>query len=113
MTFFRSITWSFAAELFAKTVQPIVYLTLAKMLTPNDFGVVTAGVMVIAFAQIFSEAGLAKAVVQRHDQTEFASNAAFFLNIVLGAIFAIILCLTSTVIADKIFSDKYDDVSSS
>jgi PST family polysaccharide transporter len=54
----HAIKWSFFAELASKVVTPLVFVILARLLTPEDFGVVAAATMVISFSQIFWEAGM-------------------------------------------------------
>lgn len=105
MSFTHALKWSFASELAAKAIQPVVFIVLARMLTPEDFGVMTAAMMVIAFSQIFWEAGMGKALIQRQTDVEEAANAAFFINIALGIVIAGLLYLFAQPIAQTFFQD--------
>ena len=91
MTFIHSLKWSFLAEFASKTISPLVFIVLARLLTPEDFGVMSAAVMVIAFSQIFWEAGMGKALIQRQTNAEDAANVTFWVNIVLGMLIASLL----------------------
>lgn len=106
MTIIKSLKWSFLAELSAKAVQPIVFILLATKLTPEDFGVMTAALMVITFSQIFWEAGMASALIQRQNNIEDAKNAAFLINITLGILISVILYLFAEPIALNFFQDS-------
>lgn len=106
MSFIHSLKWSFASELAAKAVQPVVFIVLARLLTPEDFGVMTAAMMVIAFSQIFWEAGMGKALIQRQTDIEEAANAAFLINIALGIVIAALLYLFAQPIAQTFFQDN-------
>ena len=105
MSFTLALKWSFASELAAKVIQPVVFIILARLLTPEDFGVMTAAMMVIAFSQIFWEAGMGKALIQRQTDIEEAANAAFFINIALGIVIAGLLYLFAQPIAQTFFQD--------
>jgi O-antigen/teichoic acid export membrane protein len=105
MSFTLSLKWSFASELAAKAVQPVVFIVLARLLTPEDFGVMTAAMMVIAFSQIFWEAGMSKALIQRQTDIEQAANAAFFINIALGIVITGGLYFFAQPIAQTFFQD--------
>lgn len=105
MSFTHALKWSFASELAAKAIQPVVFIVLARLLTPEDFGVMTAAMMVIAFSQIFWEAGMGKALIQRQTDIEEAANAAFFINIALGFGIAGVLYLFAEPIAQTFFQD--------
>lgn len=58
--------WSTVGEIAAKLVTPISSMVLARLLTPDAFGVVTTLTMIITFAEIFTDAGFQKYLVQ-HD----------------------------------------------
>jgi O-antigen/teichoic acid export membrane protein len=106
MSFTHALKWSFASELAAKAIQPIVFIVHARLLTPEDFGVMTAAMMVIAFSQIFWEAGMGKALIQRQNYIEEAANAAFIINIALGIVIAGVLYLFAHLIAQAFFQDN-------
>ena len=55
--------WSAVTQLFAKLVSPITTMVLARLLTPEAFGIVATLTMVISFAEIFTDAGFQKYVV--------------------------------------------------
>lgn len=105
MSFVHALKWSFLAELAAKAIQPVVFIVLARLLTVEDFGVMTAALMVIAFSQIFWEAGMGKALIQRQTHIKEASNAAFMINIGLGILIAGLLYLFAQPIAQTFFQD--------
>lgn len=105
MSFTHALKWSFLSELAAKAIQPVVFIVLARLLTPEDFGVMTAAMMVIAFSQIFWEAGMGKALIQRQTHISEAANAAFMINIGLGVLIAGLLYLFAQPIAQTFFQD--------
>lgn len=106
MTVLNALKWSFFGELAAKAIQPIVFIILARLLTPEDFGVMTAALMVIGFSQIFWEAGMGKALIQRQADIEEAANAAFWINMCLGMLISGLLYQFSESIALFFFQDE-------
>lgn len=101
----HALKWSFLSELASKAVQPLVFIILARLLTPEDFGVVAAAVMVISFTQIFWEAGMGKAIIQYQGDRAAATNAAFWINNALGVVVVGVLVAISSWVADRIFHD--------
>lgn len=101
-----ALKWSFASELATKAIQPVVFVVLARLLTPEDYGVMTAALMVIAFSQIFWEAGMSKALIQRQTDIEAAANAAFWINAALGIVIVVLLFLLARPIALTFFQDE-------
>ena len=91
-TVLGSFKWSVLGELVSKTVGPIVLVVLAKILLPDDFGIVAAATIVISFSQVFWDAGLAKTLIQRKHRVSDSATVIFWINVVSGiALFAILL----------------------
>lgn len=105
MSITNALKWSFLSELASKAVAPLVFIVLASLLTPEDFGVMTAALMVIGFSQIFWEAGMGKALIQRQIDVDDAANVAFWINIGLGILISSLLFFTAESIAQTFFHD--------
>lgn len=105
MTLINALKWSFLGELASKAVQPLVFIVLARLLTPEDFGVMTAALMVIGFSQIFWEAGMSKALIQRQADIEEAANAAFLINVILSVVISTALYFSADLVAQTFFQD--------
>lgn len=80
--------WSAVGEVAAKLVTPISSMVLARLLTPDAFGVVTTLAMIISFAEIFTDAGFQKYLIQHEftvdqDRDE-STNVAFWSNLVMS-----------------------------
>ncbi len=84
----RATKWSAITEIMAKLVTPIVSIVLARLLTPEAFGVVTTLTMIITFAEIFTDAGFQKYLIQHEfkdsqDRDE-STNVAFWSNFIMS-----------------------------
>lgn len=82
--------WSAIAELAAKLVLPITSMVLARLLTPEAFGIVATLTMIVTFAEIFTDAGFQKYLIQ-HDFTDEidkdeSTNVAFWSNLVMSLV---------------------------
>ena len=105
MSFARALKWSFLSELASKLIQSIVFVVLARLLTPEDFGVMSAALMVMAFSQIFWEAGMGKALIQRQTDIQDAANVAFWVNLALAVMIISLLYIAASPIALTFFQD--------
>jgi O-antigen/teichoic acid export membrane protein len=105
LSFARAFKWSFLGETATRTISPLVLVILARLLAPEDFGVIAAAVMVISFSQVFWDAGMSKALIQFQGNREAAANVAFWTNMVLALVVAGSLVLASQVIAERVFHD--------
>jgi PST family polysaccharide transporter len=105
MSLTHAFKWSFLSEIASRLVQPLVFVVLARLLTPVDYGVVAAAAMVISFSSVFWDAGMSKALIQYQGSRAEAADAAFWINILLGCAVAVLLVLVSGPVARLIFHD--------
>ncbi|MBE6957655.1 MAG: lipopolysaccharide biosynthesis protein [Ruminococcaceae bacterium] len=89
----QATKWSSIAEISAKLISPIVNMVLARLLTPEAFGVIATITMVITFAEVFTDAGFQKYIVQHEfkdeDELNRSTNVAFWTNFV----FSVAICI--------------------
>jgi O-antigen/teichoic acid export membrane protein len=75
--------WTASSNGLNAVLKIVVLIVLARLLSPADFGIVAAALIVIGFSAIFSQLGLGPALVQRreleprHVQTALAASFAF------------------------------------
>lgn len=83
--------WSAITAVVSKLVTPIVSMVLARLLTPDAFGVVTTLTMVITFAELFTDAGFQKYLIQHEFKDdvdrEQSTTVAFWSNMVMSLFF--------------------------
>lgn len=63
-----ALKWSSLAEVISKIITPISNIILARLLAPEEFGIVATVTMVISFVDIFCDSGFHKYLIQ-HDFT--------------------------------------------
>jgi O-antigen/teichoic acid export membrane protein len=76
--------WTFSGTGVQALVQLLVIMALGRLLTPGDFGLMGAAVVVIALSQIISQVGVGPAIVQRKELDDIHIRAAFTISGVLG-----------------------------
>lgn len=74
----------FGAMLLQKLLGLLLLAIMARLLTPRDYGLMGMVLAVTAFLQIFSDAGLPLATIQKADLTHPQLSAMFWLNLGLG-----------------------------
>ena len=69
-------------------VQTATIMALARLLSPEDFGLQGMVVALTAFLGLFRDAGLGSATVQKHEITYEQTSTLFWINVAVGAILA-------------------------
>lgn len=106
---FHATKWSFISEILAKLLSPISTMVLARLLVPEAFGAIAIITVLITFAEIFTDAGFQKYLIQ-HDfknKSELINNTnvAFISNLVLS----VLLCCLIIVFRDWIAKSLGND----
>ena len=69
-------------------VQTATIIVLARLLSPEDFGLQGMVVVLTGFLGLFRDAGLGSATVQKHEVTEGQTSTLFWINAAIGAMLA-------------------------
>ena len=106
--------WSTITEIAAKLVSPISTMVLARLLTPDAFGVLVTATMVISFAEIFTDAGFQKYLIQHKfkstDDLYRSTTVAFWSNLTLSLVIWFGIILFAEPIATLVGSEGHGDV---
>ena len=91
--------WSGADVFLRQGLQFFVSVLLARLLSPEDFGVIAMLYVFISLAAVFVDSGFSSALIQRQDITATDESTVFFFNLGMGIIVAIALCFAAPLIA--------------
>jgi O-antigen/teichoic acid export membrane protein len=84
------LTWSGAAQFGRQIIQFVVSVILARLLTPNDFGLVSMIIVFTGFAELFSDVGFGAAIIQRAELDLRHLNSVFWTNVMIGILLTVI-----------------------
>lgn len=104
-----STKWTTLGEISAKLIAPITNLFLARLLIPSDFGIVATITMIISFADIFSDAGFQKFLIQadiEKNEIDDFSNVAFWTNFFVSILIWTALYFSRGLIANLLNTDE-------
>ena len=83
----RGVSWSALQRLGSQAIQGAVFLLLARLLTPREFGLLSLALTYLTLLQIFVEQGVGDAIIQKREIDPDFVNTAFWINLVSGTIF--------------------------
>ncbi|MEZ5937909.1 MAG: lipopolysaccharide biosynthesis protein [Hyphomonadaceae bacterium] len=83
-----------AAQVIRMAAQLVTTMFLARLLVPDDFGVVAIGYTILTFVMMFADLSLSSVTVQIKKLTQDTASALFYLNVglALTALIVIALC---------------------
>lgn len=96
----RGFIWNTVERIVTNGIQFILTIILARLLSPDDYGIIAMPTIFLAFAQVLIDSGFANALIRKPDLSEKDLSTAFYFNILVGFVCYVILFLSSPLIAD-------------
>lgn len=81
----RGAVWMVLFKMLERSLGLISTLILARLLVPEDFGLVAMATSLIALLELFAMFGMDTALIQRPEATREHFNSAWTLNVIAGA----------------------------
>ena len=96
----RALFWSFFETVGLHGIQFIISIILARLLLPEQYGLIAMLAIFMAIAQTFINSGFGQALIQRKNINHVDECSIFYFNILAGFLGAGLLCLAAPWIAD-------------
>lgn len=101
---FSAVRWTTAAAVTRALLHLAQVAVLARLLVPEDYGLMAMVSVVLGFASIFSDAGVNSAYVQRQDVTQEQRSSLFWLNVGMSGVVTLLVLMVSPLVA-RFFGD--------
>jgi O-antigen/teichoic acid export membrane protein len=95
----RALSWSFIEVIGRQGVRFVIGIVLARLLFPEQFGLIGMLTIFMAVARSFLDSGFGAALIQKREPTLTDTCSIFYFNIVVGLVAAGLLCLVAPRIA--------------
>lgn len=95
----KGILWSSVERFSAQGVKFVFSILIARLLVPEDYGVIAMLGIFMAVSQTFIDSGFGTALIRKIDRTETDFSTVFYFNIVVAAVFYLILFFSAPAIA--------------
>jgi teichuronic acid exporter len=96
----NALAWSFVESVGQQSVQFVIGIVLARLLFPEQFGLISMITIFMGLAQSFLDSGFGAALIQKREVTHTDTCSIFFFNIIVGLLAAGFLCLLAPWISE-------------
>lgn len=96
----KGLKWNGIGQLVSQITVIVGSILLARILRPEDFGMVAMVTVISSFATLFLDMGFCLALIQRSSVTDNDLSTVFWLNLWIGLIFTVLICGFSFLIVD-------------
>jgi len=83
----RGVAWVSVAKAISQLFSWLITIILARMLLPDDFGVLAMAWLVVGFLDLVSELGVGAVIIQKRDLDEIDLDTIFWLALLIGCCF--------------------------
>lgn len=80
----KGTVWSTVERFSVQFIQFAVMIVMARILTPQDYGLVGMLTIFIAVSQSLVDSGFSQALIRKQDRNETDNSTVFFFNIAVG-----------------------------
>jgi teichuronic acid exporter len=94
-----SLFWKLLERGGTQIIQFIVQIILARLLLPEDYGIIALVVIFTSIASVFVQSGLNTALIQKKDVDKADFSSVFYLSLFIACIIYILLFFTAPFIA--------------
>lgn len=95
----KGFIWNTMERVFANGIYFLFTVILARLLSPDDYGVIAMPVIFLALAQVLVDSGFANALIRKPDLNEEDLSTAFYFNVLVGIVCYSVLFVASPLIA--------------
>jgi O-antigen/teichoic acid export membrane protein len=90
-TVVRGTALAGAGYALSQALTLVVYVVLARLVTPTELGLFTAGLVLVGLARLYTESGMLAAVVYQRDRLNEAASTAVVATFVAGVLIGLLM----------------------
>lgn len=95
-----SLIWKFLERIGTHGVQFVVAVVLARLLAPEDFGLIALVMVFVAIATVFVQSGLNTALIQKKNADNLDFSTVFYASVAIAALLYGVLFAGAPLLAD-------------
>ena len=96
---FSGMIWAFGEQFSAQAISFVLSVILARLLMPEEYGIITMVLVFINIANVFVTDGFGEALVQRKNATDEDFTTVFYCSLAVSGFLYCVLYITSPLIA--------------
>jgi O-antigen/teichoic acid export membrane protein len=93
------VKWTAFGNVSRQALQFVIIAVLARLLSPEDFGLVAMILLLVEFATLFSELGFGAALIQKKELEERHLSSVFWVNVGAGLLLTALFALGAPLVA--------------
>jgi O-antigen/teichoic acid export membrane protein len=102
----KAVVWALLDKWATRTITTVVFVILARLLTPHEFGIVALALVVRYFLGVFIDKEFSEAIVQTPELNRRYANTAFWTAMATGSVLTLGSILLAPFIARDLLGNE-------
>ena len=95
----KGVIWSSIERFSVQGIQFLIMIIMARLLSPNDYGLIGMLTVFISIAQSLIDSGFSQALIRKQNRTETDNSTVFYFNIGVGICIYLLFYLIAPLIS--------------
>lgn len=108
--FIKNISFSFLQQFTIQFVAFFLFVLLARLLSPEDFGLFAMSTIVLQIGQVLVDLGLTQSLVRNQTSNQIELSSCFFISLSFAVLYYIFIYLISPILGKFYQSDLLSDM---
>lgn len=96
----QGVLWSSIERFSVQGIQFVIMIIMARLLTPEDYGLVGMLTIFLAVSQSLIDSGFSQALIRKQNRTEVDNSTVFYFNIAIGLALYLLFYVSAPLVAD-------------
>ena len=96
----KGVLWSSIERFSVQGIQFVIMIIMARLLTPEDYGLVGMLTIFLAVSQSLIDSGFSQALIRKQNRTEVDNSTVFYFNIAVGLALYLLFYISAPWVAD-------------
>lgn len=95
----KGVLWSSIERFSVQGIQFVIMIVMARLLTPEDYGLVGMLSIFLAISQSLIDSGFSQALIRKQNRTEADNSTVFYFNVAVGLLLYLLLYISAPWVA--------------
>ena len=94
----KGFVWDLSGTFLRQLSTLVISIVLARLLTPEQFGIIGMALVFIAISQVFIDVGFTDGLIQSKEVSDVMYSSIFFINLGISLVIATLIFLAAPLI---------------
>lgn len=106
----KGLVWDLTGALLKQLSSLVISIVLARLLSPEYFGIIGIALVFIAVSQVFIDVGFTDGLIQRKDVSDTVYSSVFYINFIISLVMAMIIYFAAPFVGNFYNSEEITHV---